>query len=103
MRILHSRQALLQSLKWVGEPDVDAHAMQDGCVEVIQMDGIFHDIVAEAIGRAVSRSLFYSATGHPHEEASGVVVATIITCCQCALRVYRAAEFSAANDECIFQ
>ena len=46
--ILDTGQALVEALEGVSEPAiVDSHAMQDGGVEVVKVNGVLDDVVAE--------------------------------------------------------
>ncbi len=73
--ILHSSQALLQTL--VGKSEfvvINAHAMQNSCIQFIQVHGVFSYVVTEVVGLSVSGSLFYAASGHPHAKISGMMI-----------------------------
>ena len=61
--------------------------------------GILDDVVAEVVGLAVDRAALRAAAGHPHGEAARVMVAAVVLVGQAALRVDRAAEFAAPDDE----
>lgn len=82
---------------------VDAQAMQNGGIEIVDVHGIFDDVVAEIVGFAVNDTRFNTAAGHPNREAARVMVAAVICFRQCALAVDRAAEFAAPDDQSIIK
>lgn len=57
---------------------VDAECVEDGGVEVVDMDGVFDNVVAEVIGLAVDDAGLDAAACHPDGEASGVVVSAVV-------------------------
>ena len=54
---------------------VDAEAVEDRRLQVVDVDGVFGDVVAEFVGFADDGSRFGAAAGQPHGEREGVVVA----------------------------
>ena len=46
---------------------------------------------------------FDAAAGHPHGEATRVMIAAVVCLCEAALRVNRAAEFATPDDERLVQ
>ena len=78
MRFLNTCQSLFQSLEWECEPAiVDAHAVQDGGVQIVQMNRLFRDVVTEVVGVAEGRGTLDAATSQPHTEVARVMVSTI--------------------------
>ncbi len=77
---------------------VDAHQVQDGGVEIVDVDFVFHGVPAEFVGRAVGHAAFDAAAGEPHGETEGMMFAAIG-----AFGGGRAAEFAAPDDESIFE
>mgnify|MGYP003541572192 CR=1 FL=1 len=76
---LHIRQAEIAALVAVGQPKViDAEEVEDGRVEVIDVDGFLDRVVAELVGRAVDVPLLDARPGHPDREAVGVMVAAVL-------------------------
>ena len=68
-------QAIVPTLELKRELGVvNAQAVQDGCMEVVDVDGIFGDVVAEFIGRAVCNSGLNSAAGQPIGEDVRIVI-----------------------------
>ena len=81
----------------------EAEEVKDGGVEVADVEGVFDNVVGEVVGFAVDGSTFGTASGHPHGEAAGVVVAAVIGLGEAALGVDGSAEFAAPNDEGVFE
>ena len=53
---------------------VDAQLVEDGGVEIANVDWVFDDVVAVLVGLAVLDAALDSSSGHPGAEASWVVV-----------------------------
>ena len=63
---MHVGQSIVSALEAVRESLViDAEAMQDCGVEVVDVDGVFSNVVAEIVGFAVRDSGLDAATSHP--------------------------------------
>ena len=82
---------------------VESQELQDGGVKVSDVNGILDDVVRELVGLAVDRPRALAAAGHPHREASRVMVAAVIGVAQAALRIDRPAELAAPDDQCLVQ
>ena len=54
---------------------VDTHEVEDGGVDIVDVDGLVDDLPAEVVGGAVGHAALDAAAGEPHAEAVGVVVA----------------------------
>src|SRR6516165_6302132 len=77
--LFHAREAHVEALELVGKAAmIDAQAVEDGGVEVVDVYGILDHVVAEIIGLAVHEPLLDSAAGKPDGEALGMVVAAIV-------------------------
>ena len=86
----HVGQAEVAALEAVGEPRVvDAQAVQDRGVEVVDVDGVSDDVVAVVVGLAVGDAGLDAAAGQPHREAAAVVVAAVVVLGERALAVDR--------------
>ena len=65
----HVGQAEVAALRAVGQLRViDAERAQDRRVEIVDMDRILHDVVAEVVGLAVRDAALDAAAGHPDAE-----------------------------------
>ena len=73
--------------------------MQNGGVEVADVNGVFDDIVGVIIGGTVTDSAFHSAAGNPCTEAASVVIASFA---EFSLAIDGASEFTTPDHECIF-
>src|SRR5260370_1983950 len=101
---VHIRQPKIAALVAVYQARViDAQAMEDGGVEVVDVDGIADDVVAVIVGLAVADAGLDAAAGEPHAEAAAVMVAAMIGGGELALAVHGAAELSAPEDQGIVQ
>ncbi len=78
---------------------IDAEAAQDRRLDVVYVNGIGYDVVGEIVGFAVGDAGLNAASGHPHREAAGMVVAAVVAVHQLALAVDGPAEFAAPDDE----
>src|SRR5579883_2314460 len=93
-------EAVVAPLVLVGQPlVVDAQEMEDCGVEVVDVDAVGRDAVAEGIRRAKGDARLDPATGRPDGEASGVVVAAVVGGRQLALAVIRPAELAAPEHQ----
>ncbi len=65
-RAMHVGQAMVPALVLEGQPGVvDAQAVQDRGVQVVDVDGISDDVVAEVVGGAVGDPGLDAAAGQP--------------------------------------
>ena len=74
---------------------VETEQVENGGVEIVDVDFIFDGVEAEFVGFAVLDTAFDAAAGHPHGEGIRVVVAAIAA----TLDHRSATEFSAPDDE----
>ncbi len=73
------RQAEIAALEPIGQPLViDPEAVQQRGVEIVNMDRILGDVVAEVVGLPVRDARFDAAAGRPHRKAPRMVVATVV-------------------------
>src|ERR1700747_2159762 len=72
-------QAEIASLEFVRQAQmINAEAMQDGGLQVVDMDGIFENVIGVVVSLADAQAFLDPAAGHPNGEAAGVMVAAII-------------------------
>ena len=57
---------------------IDAHQVQDGGVDVVDVDRLLDRLEAEFVGGAVDRAAFHRAAGQPHGESEGIVIAAAL-------------------------
>ena len=97
---MHIREPELAALEAIGEAFVvDAEAMQDGGLEVVDVHGVLLGIEAEVVGSTVGHAGLDAAAGHPEGEDLAVVVSSVFLAIGAALGVRGAAELSAPDDE----
>ena len=82
---------------------IDTHQVQNRGVQIVDVDGIFYNVVAVGVSLAVSRPAFYSTAGHPDRKTSRMMIATKFFGRQFSLTVVRAAELAAPDNQRIFQ
>lgn len=83
---------------------VEAEGVEDGGLDVVDVDGIFDGVEAEFIGLSVGDAGFDPAAGEPHGEGLGVVVAALGAAERGAGFDHGgASEFAAPDDECVFE
>ena len=80
---------------------VEAHQMQEGGVEVVNVDAVLHGLGTVIVGQAVSVAAADAATGQPDGESIGVVVAAGVLAF--ALGGSSATEFAAEKNESILE
>src|SRR5262249_15733761 len=81
---------------------VDAQKVQQGGVQVVDVDGILDGVIAEFVGAAVGDAALDAAAGQDHGEGTHVVVAAQVQALA-ALRHGRAAELAAPDDQRVVQ
>ncbi len=57
------------------------------------------DVVTEIVRFPVRNPRLHASAGHPHREASRMMIATVIILRQATLAIHGTAEFSAPDDE----
>ena len=96
-----SCEAVVATGKMVGQFFVvEAQQMHNRGMKIMNVDGIFHDLRADFIGRAVDVAGFDSATGQPAGESVFVVIATIASG---LFGGWRATEFRAPDHQSFLQ
>ena len=78
---------------------IEAELVEDGRVEVVDVDFVLDCVKAEVVGLAVVDTAFDAAAGEPHGEGVRVVIAAI----SAALGHGGATEFAAEDDEGVFE
>ena len=78
---------------------VNAQEMENGGVQVVNVDAIVDGAEAEVIAGAVGHAALDAAAGQPHGEAPAVVVAAVVVLGQRALAVDGASELAAPDDQ----
>ena len=72
-------EAEIAALVFVGEPRVvDAEEMQDRGVEVVDVDAVGRDVVAEVVGGSNGGARLDASSRRPKGEAAGVMIAAVV-------------------------
>src|SRR5262249_17369446 len=82
---------------------IKSEAMKDGGVEVVDVDRVLDDVIAEIVGLAVTDAGFDASTSHPHRVIASVMIAAVIVLLDFALAVNGAPEFAAPQDESVIE
>ncbi len=82
---------------------IDAHAMEDGRVEVAEVYAVLGDIVGEVIGHPVFEARLDAAAGQEHREATAMVVASAGWIAEAALGESGASELGGEDDQGVLE
>src|SRR5262245_18263770 len=100
LRWFDTCQPLVQALIFHAEPlVVEAEQVQDGRVEIADVDWILDNVVYEVLGLAVDGAGPRAAARHAHREATRMVVAAVIRLAQPTLRVNGPAKLAAPDHQ----
>src|SRR6266568_2303566 len=98
------RQAEVAALKPIRDAFVvDAEALENRRVQVVNVHRVLDDVVAVIVRLAVTDARFDSATRHPDRVATAVMIATVVVLFNLALAIDGTAEFTAPNDQSVVQ
>ena len=76
---MHVGQTEIPSLISIGETFVvDAQLVENCGIQVVNVDRVFGDVIAEIVSLTVSHARFDTAAGCPHGEATRMMVASVI-------------------------
>jgi hypothetical protein len=76
---MNVREPIVAALEAIGEPEmIHAHEMQGGGIEIMDVDGILHDVVTEVVRLAEDVAFLHTCAGHPDAVAARMVVAPMI-------------------------
>ena len=97
-------EAIVATLEAVGQVlVVEAEAVQDGGVEVVDVDRILGDVVAVVIGLAVADAGLDAAAGHPDGVVAAMMIAAVIVLLDLPLAVDRPPELAAPEHERVLE
>src|SRR5262245_27313695 len=101
---VHVGETIVAALEAEGEPGVvDAEEVKNRRLEVEGAHGIFDDVGAEVVGGAVGDAALDAAARHPDRKTAAVMIAAEARLVEVALDEYRAAEFTAPDDQCVVE
>jgi hypothetical protein len=93
------RQPYIQASVVDGQPFVvEAEQVPEGCLEVVDVDGVFDRCPPDFVGCSVDRASFGTSTGHPHAEGVRLVVAAVGSLSQRS-----SSEFTAPDDQRVIE
>ena len=100
-------EAIVPTAMEVGEVFmIDTHEMKQGGMEIMDIDFVFHGIVAEVVGLPVVISGFHPSSGEPGGESVRVMVSSILMPTGNTVEKFKggsSAKFTAADDEGIVE
>lgn len=82
---------------------VDAQAVEQCGVQVVDVDGILGDVVAVVVRAAVSLPTFDAASGQPQTEAAWMVISSVVVLREVSLAIHRSPKFSAPDNQRVFE
>src|SRR5262245_62164870 len=77
--------------------------MKDRRIQIVDVNRIARDVVAEIVRLAESYAGFDSSAGKPHSETARMMIAPVISLGQLALGIDGAAEFPAPDDQGVIE
>ena len=57
---------------------VDTQQMLDRCLEIVNVNGVFNNVIPKIVRFAIDHAFFNTSTSHPDRKSAGVVVAAVI-------------------------
>jgi hypothetical protein len=98
--MFYTRETLLEALEWKDKPFVvDAHAMKDRGIQIVNVNRFLQDVVAEVVGDAIFHTASDSTSCHPHGKAFGMMVASVVVLGESALAIDRSSKFASPYDK----
>src|SRR5688572_21094383 len=82
---------------------IESHQMEDRCMEVINMNGIFNDVISKLITLSIHGSCFHSATGHHHRITSWMMISSVIFIGKISLAVICSSELTTPDHKCFIK
>ena len=84
---------------------MNSEEVEDGCVHIVHVDGIFSGEGPEIVGRTVDGAGARTAAGEPHGETAGVVVASdaFLFCDVVVVAGWGSSELAAPDDKGVFE
>jgi hypothetical protein len=97
-------EALVEPFEGIAETImVNPHQVQNGRIQVADMDRVFQNVVTEFICFAVHNSTLHATTCHPDRKAFWVMIASIVGFAQWALAIDGSSKFAPPYYECVIQ
>jgi len=101
---MHVRQPVVSALELERQPlVVDAQQVEQRRLQIMNVNPVRGNVVAELVGRTVAHARLHPAAGEPNREAARMVVATVIVGRQSTLAINRPPELPSPNDQRVVQ
>ena len=78
---------------------IESHEMQDGSMEVVDVNRIFNNVIAKVISLSIYCAGFHSTTCHPYGITSRVMVPSIVFFGKITLTIVGSTEFATLDHE----
>ena len=76
---MNIRESVAAALVFEGESFmVYSKEMHNGGVEIVDVNGVLYNVVAQVIRFTVCEAWFYATASHPHSETSWVMISAVI-------------------------
>ena len=97
---MHIGEPEITALGPEGQPFmIDAEAMENRGVEVVDVNAVVHEVVGEVVGLTENEPALHTTAGHPQRETARVMIAPEALLAQFALAITRAPELAAPDNE----
>src|SRR6266705_160388 len=94
----------VEALHFVSQPFViDAEAVQNRRIQIVNMNRVFHDVVAKLVSSTVDDAGLDAAARHPDGEAARMMIAAVVLAREFALAVNGPAELASPDNQCVFK
>jgi hypothetical protein len=101
--LLDACEPLIKALEPERQPAVvDAEAVQDSRIQIIDTDRVRDHVVTEIIGFAMDMPLFHPAAGKPNAKVTRVVITSIVVFGERSLRIDGSPELTPTDDKRLF-
>ncbi len=98
------RQPEMPALELVSQAlVVDAQAVQQRRLQIVDMHRVLHDVVAIVVGLAQADAGLDAASGNPHGKAARMMVSAIVRVCQLALAIDGSAKLATPDHQSLIQ
>ena len=102
--IEYAGESHVETLEFIAQATVvDAQTVQDGGIQVVDVNGVFDDVVTKVVGLAIDHAGLDSAAGHPDGKTLRMMVAAIVFTGEITLAVDGPAKLSTPDNESIFE
>lgn len=82
---------------------INSHQVHQRGVKIVDLHAVFNNVHAVVIGLAILHASIDSGAGQPDRETVAVVISTVALSSQVALRIHRATEFTAPDNQRVIQ